>query len=115
MRNESALPSGTVRDRADGSSITPKVPTNKPMNNTQEKSARDSVDVHRLVSTYRPDYPKKRIGGGNPYYKCARCGVSEPEINGQLDGHRDSCSWANHQRNLSDNATGDGQPEQTKK
>ena len=65
-----------------------------------EKTQREAVDLNRLVSTYRTDYPKKRIGGGNPYYKCAKCGVSDPEINGRLDGHRDSCSWANHQLQL---------------
>lgn len=42
---------------------------------------------------YRDDYPKKRIGKGNPYYECACCGVSDPEINGRIEGHRVYCEW----------------------
>jgi len=42
---------------------------------------------------YYIDYPIERIGGGNPYYRCKSCGVSDPEINGRLDGHRSDCEW----------------------
>lgn len=34
---------------------------------------------------YYSDYPSKPIGKPNPYYCCAICGVSDPEINGQLE------------------------------
>jgi len=43
--------------------------------------------------TYYTDYPTEPIGGGNPYYRCKSCGVSDPEINGRLDGHRSDCEW----------------------
>lgn len=43
---------------------------------------------------YHTDYPSEPIGEPNPYYRCAICGVSCPEINGQLENHRDWCSWA---------------------
>lgn len=40
------------------------------------------------------DFPTVPIGGGNPYHKCAYCGRSVPEINGDLDKHGSGCSWA---------------------
>lgn len=51
-----------------------------------------------MSTTYRTDYPSVPIGGDNPYYCCADCGVSDPEINGRLEGHRSFCSWAIRQR-----------------
>lgn len=39
------------------------------------------------------DFPTVEIGGGNPYYKCAHCGVSVPEINYKLKGHLDFCEY----------------------
>ena len=39
------------------------------------------------------DYPTEPIGGSNPNYKCASCGMSVPEINGRLEGHLDFCEW----------------------
>jgi hypothetical protein len=42
---------------------------------------------------YYSDYPTVPIGGGNPYYCCASCGRSAPQINGSLDGHNDNCEW----------------------
>ena len=42
---------------------------------------------------YYLDYPKMKIGEGNPYYCCRDCGISEPAINGELDGHQDWCKW----------------------
>lgn len=39
------------------------------------------------------DYPTKPIGGDNPYQCCASCGVSDPQINGTLSGHRSDCEW----------------------
>lgn len=44
------------------------------------------------------NYPNEPIGGGNPYYRCCACGVSDPQINGRLEGHLPSCSWANKHR-----------------
>lgn len=46
-----------------------------------------------MSEEYYTDYPKSRIGGGNPYYKCSSCGISDPQINGQLDNHADNCKW----------------------
>lgn len=46
-----------------------------------------------MAGRYRDDYPSVPIGGGNPYQKCAACGVSAPEINGDLSGHSRDCSW----------------------
>jgi hypothetical protein len=43
--------------------------------------------------TYDTDYPKSRIGRGNPYMQCSECGVSEPEINGNIYNHREWCSY----------------------
>jgi hypothetical protein len=45
------------------------------------------------VSEYRSDYPNEPIGGDNPYYCCSYCKVSDPAINGRLDGHGDWCEW----------------------
>jgi len=39
------------------------------------------------------DYPKEPIGGGNPYYRCSACGISDPQINGRLENHHEHCSW----------------------
>ena len=39
------------------------------------------------------DYPRERIGKDNPYYKCSDCGVSDPEINGQLKNHKKYCNF----------------------
>lgn len=43
--------------------------------------------------TYYTDYETEPIGGGNPYYCCAHCGRSDPEINGQLDKHMSWCEY----------------------
>ena len=39
------------------------------------------------------DYPKYPIGKGNPYWRCSACGISDPQINGRIEGHLESCSW----------------------
>lgn len=39
------------------------------------------------------DYPNEPIGGGNPYYMCSHCGISDPAINGTLEGHSPSCEY----------------------
>ena len=43
--------------------------------------------------TYYSDYPSKPIGGGNPYYCCSFCGISDPQINGDLEGHAEHCEY----------------------
>jgi hypothetical protein len=43
--------------------------------------------------TYYSDYPTEPIGGRNPYYRCAYCKVSAPEINGDLYKHREYCEY----------------------
>ena len=42
---------------------------------------------------YYDDYPSEPIGGGNPYYCCSSCGISDPQINGRLEGHSKYCEW----------------------
>lgn len=49
------------------------------------------------MSYYR-DYPTRPMGGGNPYYCCASCGVTDPQINGTLEGHRSDCEWAKQKK-----------------
>jgi hypothetical protein len=39
------------------------------------------------------NYPSQPIGGGNPYYACSSCGITDPQINGRLEGHARSCEW----------------------
>jgi len=48
---------------------------------------------------YRSDYPNEPIGGGNPYYRCKACKISDPQINGRLEGHSSTCSWRIAQMN----------------
>lgn len=43
--------------------------------------------------TYDADYPKKPMGGGNPYYSCAYCGITDPQINGQVKNHSKQCQY----------------------
>lgn len=45
------------------------------------------------MSKYDSNYPKKKIGHGNPYYCCLHCGVSDPQINGQLKNHLSTCEY----------------------
>ena len=51
---------------------------------------------------YFSNYPKKPMGGGNPYWYCESCGRTDPEINGNLDGHMNHCAWAANTRVLID-------------
>lgn len=53
-----------------------------------------------MKTTGRHDYPTKRIGRGNPYMCCAFCGISEPGINGRLNGHHSSCQWRRAQAEI---------------
>jgi len=42
---------------------------------------------------YHTDYETEKIGGGNPYSRCVGCGVSEPQINGSINGHGKECPF----------------------
>jgi hypothetical protein len=50
-----------------------------------------------MLNAYRDDYPKTAIGGGNPYYQCASCRRSAPEINGKVSRHEAWCGWRKEQ------------------
>lgn len=56
----------------------------------------------QICSELYYDYPKVPIGGGNPYYCCASCGRSNPDINGKLSGHNEDCAWVKSMRIISD-------------
>lgn len=42
---------------------------------------------------YFADYPKKPKGNKNPYYACAYCGITDPQINGVIKNHSSSCEY----------------------
>lgn len=46
-----------------------------------------------MTEKYDDDYPKRKIGGGNPYWCCAYCGISDPQINGQIKNHASHCEY----------------------
>lgn len=46
-----------------------------------------------MSDEYRSDYPNEPIGGDNPYYCCSHCKISDPEINGRVEGHAPWCKW----------------------
>ena len=56
---------------------------------------------------YYSNYPSSSIGGGNPYYACDACGISDPVINGTLEGHAPWCSWRKEQERKLELATAD--------
>ena len=43
--------------------------------------------------TYDSNYPKKRMSGSNPYYACAYCGITDPQINGNIKNHASYCEY----------------------
>lgn len=43
--------------------------------------------------SYDHDYPTKPMGGGNPYYCCAYCGKTDPQINGDIKAHASDCQY----------------------
>ena len=45
------------------------------------------------MKEYYSDYPKEPIGKPNPYWCCSYCGISDPQINGRLDGHDSNCAY----------------------
>jgi len=42
---------------------------------------------------YYSDYENEPIGDNNPYYRCIHCKISDPEINGRLEGHAEWCEY----------------------
>lgn len=50
------------------------------------------------MKNYYCDYPTEPIGGGNPYYRCVSCKISDPQINGQLENHAKDCEWVANKR-----------------
>lgn len=50
-------------------------------------------DYIEIEEKYYTDYPKKPIGGRNPYYCCSYCKKSDPEINGQIKNHAEWCEY----------------------
>jgi hypothetical protein len=46
-----------------------------------------------LDEGYHADYRKEPIGGGNPYYRCVHCQISDPQINGRIKGHASYCEY----------------------
>lgn len=45
------------------------------------------------MSEYDSSYPTEPIGGGNPYYRCKYCKISDPQINGNLKNHANDCEY----------------------
>jgi len=43
--------------------------------------------------SYDSGYPTKPMGGSNPYYCCVHCGRTDPQINGELNNHSDTCAY----------------------
>src|SRR4051812_8893391 len=42
---------------------------------------------------YYDGYPNEPIGGGNPYYMCSSCKLSDPQINGKIENHLEWCEY----------------------
>lgn len=45
------------------------------------------------MSSYDTGYPTEKISKDNPYYCCAYCGISEPQINGKIENHASDCEY----------------------
>jgi hypothetical protein len=66
----------------------------KLMTNTDLRAfAQEIADAGDPLIGAEHAYESKPIGGGNPYSACTACGRSEPEINGDVRGHVEDCSW----------------------
>jgi glutamine amidotransferase-like uncharacterized protein len=48
------------------------------------------VTVFLMMNGY-DGYENEPLGGGNPYYCCSSCGISDPAINGHLFNHSNYC------------------------
>lgn len=42
---------------------------------------------------YDSGYENEPIGGGNPYYRCVHCKISDPQINGEINNHAVACEY----------------------
>lgn len=49
--------------------------------------------TNEMTEKYYNDYPKEPIGGGNPYYCCSYCKISDPQINGEIKNHAEWCDY----------------------
>lgn len=55
--------------------------------------------LEQLLNDIEADgYINEPIGGGNPYYRCYNCQISDLQINGRLGGHAEWCEWAIEQK-----------------
>lgn len=52
-----------------------------------------SEKLEAINGKYFADYDNEPIGGGNPYYRCVHCKVSDPQINGRIEGHLSHCEY----------------------
>lgn len=57
------------------------------------KSLRGIKELKAQEEKYWCDYPNESIGGGNPYWRCSFCGISDPQINGKLENHAKDCEY----------------------
>lgn len=43
---------------------------------------------------YHSDYPSVPTDEpSNPYYMCAHCGITDPQINGEIKNHQEWCEY----------------------
>jgi len=57
------------------------------------KPPQDDHYQSQMTEEYYDDYPKEPIGGGNPYYCCSYCKISDPQINGEIKNHAKWCEY----------------------
>ena len=46
-----------------------------------------------MSAEFDTGYPSEPIGGGNPYYRCVHCKISDPQINGTIKNHAPDCEY----------------------
>jgi hypothetical protein len=60
---------------------------------TVKEVADSELTARKNAMIYYSDYDSKPIGRSNPYYCCASCGLSDPQINGTLSNHYEWCEY----------------------
>jgi len=46
------------------------------------------------MEEYHSDYPSVPTEDkDNPYYMCAHCGITDPQINGEIKNHQEWCEY----------------------